>query len=69
MNAIAQPNAASDATALRDWFAGQALVGMIPTPRAPGVLHQSMDQMAITAYGFADAMMRARELPLKPSSS
>ncbi len=46
---------------LRDWFAGQALVGMIPTPRAPGVLPMSVEQMAIQAYKYADAMLLARE--------
>jgi hypothetical protein len=45
---------------LRDWFAGQALVGMIPTPRAPGVLPLDTDGMAKQAYLYADAMMRAR---------
>lgn len=46
--------------ALRDWFAGQALVGMIPTPRAPGVLPLTIDGMASVAYQYADAMLRAR---------
>lgn len=46
--------------ALRDWFAGQALVGMIPTPRTPGVLPLSVDGMAEAAYLYADAMLRAR---------
>jgi hypothetical protein len=40
--------------ALRDWFAGQALVGMIPTPRAPGVLPLSIDGMAEAAYQYAE---------------
>lgn len=46
---------------LRDWFAGQALVGMIPTPRAPGVLPMSVEQMAVVAYTYADAMLLARK--------
>ncbi len=45
---------------LRDWFAGQALVGMIPTPRSPGVLPRSVEQMAVEAYKYADAMLLAR---------
>jgi hypothetical protein len=45
---------------LRDWFAGQALVGMIPTPRAPGVLPMTIDNMAEAAYRYADAMLKAR---------
>lgn len=55
--APADPNTAIP---LRDWFAGQALVGMIPMPRSPGVLVLSMDGMAGAAYQYADAMMRAR---------
>jgi hypothetical protein len=54
------PAAQGDNDALRDWFAGQALVGMIPTPRAPGVLPLSIDGMAEVAYQYADAMLRAR---------
>lgn len=50
----------SDTDALRDWFAGKALVGMIPTPRAPGVLPLTIDGMAEAAYQYADAMLRAR---------
>lgn len=46
---------------LRDWFAGQALVGMIPTPRSPGVLPMNMEAMAEAAYKYADAMLKARE--------
>ena len=46
--------------ALRDWFAGQALVGLIPTPRQPGVLPMSIDGMAEAAYKYADAMLKAR---------
>jgi hypothetical protein len=54
------PAARGDDEALRVWFAGQALVGMIPTPRAPGVLPLSIDGMAEVAYQYADAMLRAR---------
>ena len=46
---------------LRDWFAGQALVGMIPTPRAPGELPKSKEEMAAASYEYADAMLRARD--------
>jgi hypothetical protein len=51
---------ASSPQGLRDWFAGQALVGLIPTPRAPGVLPMTIDGMADAAYKYADAMLRAR---------
>ncbi len=45
---------------LRDWFAGQALVGLIPSPARPGVLPLSPTDMARVAYQYADAMMQAR---------
>lgn len=45
---------------LRDWFAGQALVGLIPSPARPGVLPLSAPDMARLAYQYADAMMRQR---------
>lgn len=45
---------------LRDWFAGQALVGLIPSPARPGVLPLSAIDMARLAYQYADAMMRQR---------
>jgi hypothetical protein len=62
MNATASPAIAdpSSSILLRDWFAGQALVGMIPMPRSPGVLVLSMDGMADAAYQYADAMLKAR---------
>jgi len=45
-----------DEIALRDWFAGQALAGMIPD-------HGDVDResMARHAYLYADAMLKARE--------
>jgi hypothetical protein len=36
---------------LRDWFAGQALVGLI------GVMEANDEQLATAAYEIADAMM------------
>ena len=45
---------------IRDYFAGQALVGMLPKGKEPGVLPLSIDQMADKAYEYADAMLRAR---------
>jgi len=53
------PNLMNDIT-LRDWFAGQALVGIIPTPRSPGVLESSFLSRAEMAYQYADAMLKAR---------
>lgn len=57
---------------LRDWFAGQALVGLLATPGSPTreqCLHFGVDPdsktagadtYAATAYVFSDAMLRAR---------
>lgn len=56
----------TDVRTLRDWFAGQVLSGLISAPRQPGVLALSVDGMAAAAYGFADAMMRARAAAAKP---
>ena len=56
-NTAALPFSAAE---LRDYFAGQALVGMLPMPSRPGVLPLSVDQMAERAYEYADALLRAR---------
>lgn len=45
---------------LRDWFAGQALVGLIPAPKQPGVPALDKPGMAKAAYAYADQMMLAR---------
>jgi hypothetical protein len=45
---------------LRDLFAGQALAGMLPKGKEPGVLPKSPEQLAELAYEFADAMMKVR---------
>jgi len=45
---------------LRDLFAGQALAGMLPKGKEPGVLPKTPDQLAELAYEYADALMRAR---------
>jgi hypothetical protein len=47
-----------DGMTLRDWFAGQALVGLIADPSRDG----STDDRARYAYAYADAMLRAREV-------
>ena len=51
---------------LRDWFAGQALKGLLAGPNAPKKSGaESQDQYAIRvaeeAYLFADAMLRAKD--------
>lgn len=42
---------------LRDWFAGQALAGLVSYPG------EKMVELAIRAYGAADAMLVERENP------
>ena len=56
-NPVAIPLRAAE---LRDYIAGQALVGMLPMHSRPGVLPLSIDQMADRAYEYADALLRAR---------
>ena len=45
---------------LRDWFAGQALSGML----ADNDGYSSISKMSATAYTIADAMLEAREADL-----
>lgn len=45
---------------LRDSFAAQILPAMLIAPKEPGVPRMKMDQMAVAAYEYADAMLRAR---------
>ncbi len=47
---------AHDGMSLRDWFAGQALAGLLPTDTT----HTNAD-LAQAAYNLADAMLAARE--------
>ena len=42
---------------LRDWFAGQALVGLIINPETGG----HVQDFAKCAYNYADAMLKERE--------
>jgi hypothetical protein len=46
-------------SALRDWFAGQALAGMVADPNRSGDLRSYGEW----AYRYADAMLAAREAP------
>jgi hypothetical protein len=52
------PICPEDGMTLRDWFASQALVGLIADPSRDG----STDDRARYAYAYADAMLRAREV-------
>lgn len=51
---------------LRDWFAGQALIGLLAAeahPQSPGVLPLSLEQAGTytqAAYRLADAMLAER---------
>jgi hypothetical protein len=47
---------------LRDWFAGQALAGMISGLDAKSEGSQAIKPIAAAAYDFADAMLAAREV-------
>ena len=54
---------AYEGMSLRDWFAGQALAGMLASPpiasrEQSNVNHQAW---AANAYAFADAMIQERE--------
>ncbi len=55
----------TESISLRDLAACHALSGMIPAPKVPGVLPLTPDGMALAAYAYADAMLRARLLPPK----
>lgn len=51
--AAARPTTSRGMT-LRDWFAGQALNGLLATKKGTG-------PAAVAAYGAADAMLEARQ--------
>lgn len=44
---------------LRDWFAGQAMAGLLAAPYLK--FPQREQTLSMEAYGVADAMLRARE--------
>lgn len=53
-----------DGMSLRDWFAGQALSGLLAAEaheQAIGYTPDRATEMAGKAYGLADAMLKARE--------
>lgn len=63
-----QARAYAEKIALRDWFAGQALVGMLASPELMVVVTSgsildgtAFDRMANRGYTIADAMLKARE--------
>jgi hypothetical protein len=44
----------------RDDFAGQIFCAMLIAPKQPGVSRLEMEDMALSAYGYADALLRQR---------
>ena len=51
---------------LRDWFAGQALAGLLAGGLGDTIPHDDVtagQQAADFSYGYADAMLRARKEP------
>ena len=64
MNTLATPLPAAAAPTegipLRDWFAGQMLAAILVAPKQAGVPRQDPDEMALSAYQYADAMIKAR---------
>ncbi len=59
MNSPAFPTSTFDGMTLRDWFAGQALAGLISNERVGQVI--TFSEYAEDAYSYADAMLCARE--------
>ena len=43
---------------LRDWFAGQALAGILAHPET----NDDIETAAVFSYAYADAMLRARKV-------
>lgn len=50
----------TEGMSLRDWFAGQALSGILSAPMHNGFNALSKEKYAKEAYWFADAMVKAR---------
>lgn len=51
----------SPGMSLRDWFAGQALIGLIQSPPSiDGQPTRKLEHLADVAYATADAMLEAR---------
>ncbi len=52
-----KPDNGYDGMSLRDWFAGQALAGILANTARLGIIEEA----ASTAYAYADAMLAARQ--------
>ena len=57
-----------DGMTLRDWFAGQALAGLLAAPTEPEekTFAKVLKTYSRNAYRYADAMLAAREAPDAP---
>ena len=51
----------SEGMTLRDYFAGQALVGILADSKIKGGVKSDYDCIATASYLYADAMLKARE--------
>lgn len=58
-NLFAFPSEIADGMTLRDWFAGQALIG-ITSALAQGIRPNDIKHLAADCYGIADAMLAER---------
>jgi hypothetical protein len=47
---------------LRDWFAGQIILGVFADPWVRGVTEEQASHLAQKAFMVADAMLKAREV-------
>jgi hypothetical protein len=59
---MGEPDTYWNGMTLRDWFAGQALVGLLSLDRPDA----SIVNVAYTSYRFADAMLEARNEEVAP---
>lgn len=50
----------SSGMSLRDWFAGQAMVGLCANPNAGVAVLPALQDLADACYNYADAMLLAR---------
>lgn len=57
------PSEGSDGMTLRDWFAGQALAGLLANPELAKAMdgREGTDPAALLAFAFADSMLEQRK--------
>lgn len=56
----------AEGMSLRDWFAGQALAGIIATASAKEVNLPTDEEASQWSYAYADAMLAERQKQLDP---